>query len=165
MKMMVWITALCLLLSGCSAATLETLGDVAHVAGTQAPMLQISLDFPQDSAVLTASGTDSIYTCDKYTMWMQVLPAGDTRATFRQVCGYEPGQLTIMESTNGPFSRYDWVWTAAGENADVICRGAILDDGNYHYCLCVSADAAVAGELTDTWNELFSSFCLEQSQT
>lgn len=160
--MIVWVAAVCLLLSGCNAATFETLGDVAHVAATQSPVREILLDFPQDASVLTASGQDCIYTCGDFTMSLQVLPAGDTGATILSLSGYAQEQLTVMESTTGQFRRLDWVWTAAGENTDVICRAAVLDDGSYHYSLCVSADAALIGELTEQWNALFASFALGQ---
>ncbi len=160
LKKIIWMTVFCLLLSGCSSATFETMGPVAHVAQTVLPVRGILLDIPADAAVLTASGPDSIYTCGDFDLSLQVLPAGDIRSTVLQVCGYEPERLTILECADGDFDRYDWSWTAAGENGDVICRAAVLDDGNYHYSLCVSADAALAGGLTEQWNALFSSFGL-----
>lgn len=160
MKRFVWMTILCLLLSGCSSATFETMGPVLHVAQTTPPVREILLTFPQDAAVLTASGMDSIYTCGDFDLSLQVLPSGDTRGTIRQLSGFDPDRLTVLESTVGAFVRYDWSWTAAGENGDVICRAAVLDDGSYHYSLCVSADAALAGNLTEQWNALFRSFGL-----
>lgn len=163
MKMIVWMAALCLLLSGCSSPTFETIGEGVHVAQTQPPVREVVLAFPEDATVLTASGTDCIYTCKDYTISLQVLPAGDTRATIVSLCGYDPDQLTVLESVSGEYKRYDWIWTAAGEAGDVLCRAAVLDDGNYHYSLCVSADAALAGSLTEQWNDLFRSFCLDQT--
>lgn len=163
MKMMLWIAVACLLLSGCQTATFETLGDVSHVIATRAPNRQVLLEFPEDATVLTAAGTDSMYVCGDYTLYLQVMPAGDTRATLRSLCGYDPEKLTVLESTSGAFRRLDWVWSAVGENADVVCRGAVIDDGNYHYSLCVSADAELVGDLTQQWNALFASFCLAES--
>ena len=43
-------------------------------------------------------------------------------------------------------------------------RAAVLDDGRYHYVLTVQADAARSGELTETWNQLFSGFSLESEE-
>lgn len=163
MKKLVWMTIFCLLLSGCSSTTFETMGPVHHVAQTEPAVKEVLLAFPQDAAVLTASGPDSIYTCGDFDLSLQVLPSGDIRSTVLRLCGYEPDRLTMLESADGTVVRYDWSWTAAGENGDVICRAAVLDDGNYHYSLCVSADAALAGGLTEQWNELFRSFSLGEN--
>ncbi len=161
MKTFVWMTIFCLLLCGCSSeASFETLGPVVHVGQNAPPVREILLDFPDDAAVLTSSGMDSIYTCGDYDLCLQVLPSGDLGATIGCLSGFSPEHLTILESTQGITSRYDWSWTAAGEQGDVICRAAVLDDGNYHYTLCVRADADLAGNLTEQWNLLFRSFGL-----
>ena len=149
------------LLSGCSAPVFETMGNVAHVVSTQPPQRQIQLQFPADAAIVTASGTDMLYLCGDYTISLQTMASGDLAATVRSLSGYALPQVTLLETACGDHTRYDWVWTAVGETGDVICRAAVLDDGKHHYCLCVSADADDAGELTQVWNTLFGSFCLE----
>lgn len=164
MKKAVWILALLMLLAGCSAPVYETMGNVEHVAANNATARQVILTLPADAAVLTASGADMLYTCTDYTMSLQTLPAGDLSATVRALSGYESSQLTMVKSVCADHSRYDWVWVAAGEEGDVLCRAAVLDDGNYHYSLCVFADADAASELTDAWNALFNSFCLDTQQ-
>lgn len=161
MKKWMYFLIAALILTGCAAPTFETLGDVAHVGGQASLPRQILLALPVDAAVLTATGTDMLYTCTDYTMSLQTLPSGDLSATVRALCGYEADQLTVLQSQCGDHGRYDWVWVAAGEEGDVLCRGAVLDDGNFHYSLCVSADADAAADLTDDWNELFQSFCLD----
>lgn len=165
MKTFVWMTIFCLLLCGCSSeASFETLGPVVHVGQTSLPVREILLELPQDAAVLTASGPDSIYSCGDFDLSLQVLPAGDSSGTIRTVSGFDPEQLTVLESNQGGTDRYDWSWTAAGESGDVICRAAVLDDGNYHYALCVRADADLAGNLTEQWNRLFRSFGLGEAE-
>lgn len=157
-----WL-AICLcvgLLTGCSAETFETLGPVSHVSATAAPARSMVLALPADAAVLTSSGDDMLYICKDYTIAVQTVSGGDLTDTIRSLTGYTPSQLTVMESTCGDHRRYDFVWTAAGEGGDQICRAAVLDDGNYHYCLTLMADATAAGELTDRWNDLLGSFCL-----
>lgn len=160
LKKLVWMMLLCLLLTGCGSDTFETMGPVAHVSQTTPPVREILLDLPADATVLSASGMDSIYNCGDFDLLLQVQPAGDIQFTVQQLCGYDPRQLTVIESSDGSFARYDWSWTAAGENGDVICRAAVLDDGAYHYSLCVSAEASLVGNLTEQWNELFSSLDL-----
>ena len=160
MKITICLLVAALLLTGCSAGVYETIADVKHVSATQPPMRKTVLEFPKDAAILTASGSDMLYTCGDYTMSLQSLPAGDLSSTVRTVCGYEMSQLTVMETQCGDHTRYEWVWTSAGENGDVLCRAAVLDDGDYHYCLSVQVDAEQAGTVNQTWNELFRSFCL-----
>ena len=164
MKKAVWILALLTVLAGCSAPTFETMGNVVHVGQSDAEPRQTKLSLPADAAVLTASGTDMLYACADYTMSLQTLPAGDLAATVRTLSGYDASQLTVLQSQCDDHSRYDWVWVAAGEEGNVLCRAAVLDDGNYHYSLCVFADADAAAYLTETWNELYSSFCLDTQE-
>ena len=161
MKKLVFLIIVGLMLAGCSEPVYETLGEVQHVSATQPQLRQTVLALPEDAAMLTASGGDMLYSCDGYTMSLQSLPAGDLTTTVRTLSGYEPAQLTILETLCDDHTRYEWVWTSAGETGDVVCRGAVLDDGNYHYCLTVSADAEKAGALNQVWTDLFRSFCLE----
>lgn len=160
MKIIVCLLVLALMLSGCGTQVYETLGNVAHVGQTQQKAREILLEMPQDASVLTASGADILYICDGYTLSLQNMPSGNLAATIRGLSGYDPAQLTVVETLCGDHKRYDWVWAAAGEQGDVLCRGAVLDDGNYHYSLCVSANTDRSGELNEVWNALFDSFCL-----
>lgn len=161
MKKAVCFLVLVTVLAGCSAPVYETMGNVDHVGSNDALPRQMTLALPEDAAVLTASGTDMLYTCSEYTMSLQTLPAGDLASTVKTLSGYDLAQLTMLQSQCADHGRYDWVWVAAGEEGDVLCRAAVLDDGNYHYSLCVSANADAAADLTNTWNELFRSFCLD----
>lgn len=152
------------LLSGCGQVeTFETLGEISHVSPSKPQLRQVVLTTPKN-ALLEAAASDagmSMYTCDGYTMVLQTFSAGDLEATVRTLSGYAPENLTILETVCGDHSRYDWVWTAAAEEGDVICRGAILDDGNYHYALYTIALSENAKGLQEGWNVLFDSFCLE----
>lgn len=164
MKKCCVILAVILLLTGCGAAeTFETLGNVAHVSSTEPALRQVLLTVPDDAA-LEASETDTgvtVYSCDGYTMLLQSFASGNMAATIKALSGFAPEQLTMLESRCGDHDRYDWVWTAVSEEGEVVCRGTVLDDGDYHYALCVMAPSEEAGRLQSQWNALFSSFCLE----
>ena len=160
MKKLLGILLLCLLLCGCGRQTFETLLDELPVVATDPGTREVLLAFPEDAAVLTTNGTDGIYTCGSYTISLQVLPSGDVKTTIHTLSGYDADRLTVLQSDSEGVLRYDWIWTAAGEEGDVLCRAAVLDDGNYHYSLCVSADATLAGDLAEQWNDLFRSFQL-----
>ncbi len=159
-----WIlVVLALCLTGCGAVeTFETLGNIQHQPPSNPELRKILLELPGDAAEPVAqTGGNTVYICDEYTIALQTFASGDMNATVRSLCGFIPSQVTMMESRCGDHSRYDWVWTAAGEGGDVVCRCAVLDDGDYHYSLCVMAEAAEAGSLSGEWNKLFASFCLE----
>ncbi len=159
-----WIVfALCMMLSGCgSVPTFETLGSIPQQSPTQPSKASFSVQLPADAAESAWQGENGmLYTCQDYMITMQSFTAGNFENTVRNLSGYAPAQLTILESHSGSAKRYDWVWTAVGEEGELICRAAVLDDGSYHYCLCVMAPAEQAGELSGEWNRLFASFCLD----
>lgn len=162
MKKLLLLLGAALMLTGCAASeTFETLGPVEHEQQVAAVMAQTSLSLPEEAALAVfEQDNDKLYLCDDYTVVTQILPAGDLNATVAALCGYEKDALTVMESAAGNLSRYDWVWTAVSDDGDLVCRACVLDDGNYHYCLCVMAPAASVGALSDTINSLFSSFSL-----
>ena len=49
---------------------------------------------------------------------------------------------------------------SAGETGDLVGRGMILDDGSYHYCLTVLAEADKAAENQAFWDSMFQTFRL-----
>lgn len=163
-KWMIIILSACLL-TGCSAVeTFETLGQVEHESPVRADAAGILLSVPEEAS-LQVTGDDSgitMYECEGYTIYLQTFASGDLQGTIQTLSGFAPEQLMIMESTCQDHKRYDWVWTAVADEGDLVCRGAVLDDGGYHYSLCVVSKADHAGELTGQWNDLFSSFCLEK---
>ena len=163
MKRICVVLAIVLCLSGCGkVSTWETLGDVVHASGEQTQLRQVMVQLPADAARETAGMENGIsaYQCDGYWLVMQHFPSGDVAATMKALSGFPATQLTVMESTCEDHVRYDWVWTAASEEGEMVCRGAILDDGKTHYTLCVVASTEQAKYAQAQWNGLFASFCL-----
>ena len=162
MKKLVLVLLCSFLLTGCQATpTFETLGPVQHQADVAPAMAEVQLSLPEtaDTAVFQQQG-NTLYHCEGYTLTVQTCASGDMSATIKELSGFSPEKLTVLETAAGEHKRYDWVWTAAGEGGDVLCRSAVLDDGNYHYCMTVMAPAQQAGALTEEWNNLFCSFGL-----
>ena len=62
-----------------------------------------------------------------------------------------------MKTERNGLSAYEYVWSAAGECEEQMCRGIILDDGAFHYAVTVMADYSQAGEQQQTWQELLNS--------
>ncbi len=163
MKKIILIFLIMCLLSGCgSVQTFETLGNISLQPPTQALQANVLLELPEDASEQVWEGEqETMYTCEEYTIILKTMASGDLKTTVQTLSGYDPEKLTVLETVSGKANRYDWVWTAVADEGDIIGRGAVLDDGSFHYCLCVMADAKVAGQLQQEWNELFSSFLLE----
>jgi hypothetical protein len=88
---------------------------------------------------------------------LETMASGDLDATIRSLTGYGSDRLTVIRTGYHDTDRYDFVWSAAGESGERLGRGAILDDGTYHYCLSVLRDPE---ESLIVWQDVFSSFSL-----
>lgn len=156
MKKIAIILLLCAMLSGCAAVpTFETLGDIMHEqAGANTPA-QICLTLPED-----AESVGDAYFCNGFYVELKTVDAGDMNKTVQAMSGFSADDLTVMTASVNGIDRYEWVWSAASAEGEVVCRAAVLDDGNYHYCLTAVAPAQQGGALTDAWNALFSSFSI-----
>lgn len=161
MKKYCVVLALALLLTGCGKQqTLETVNDV-HVQPTPAVAQQVLVELPQDTAMpVMETDAGKLYICESYTVSQQILEGGDIKETVRSVSGFDREDLKIMQTRRENTERYDFVWTAAGETGEQICRACILDDGAYHYVLTATADASQGAQLQSVWREMFNSFRL-----
>lgn len=156
-----WILILAaLLLTGCGRAeTMETVADIWDVPAAAIPR-QIHVELPEEgSTEALESDTGRLYVTDNYSLSLETLASGDLDATLTQLCGRGREGLTVMETESGGIKRYDFVWAAAGETGEMLGRGAILDDGDYHYCMTVLRPADGGSPLM--WNQVFDSFGLE----
>ena len=152
------ICLLVILLSGCKAEeTLETVSD-EWIVPVMAQPREISVRMPEDLVlpVLEQEGRQ-LYMGPNYEIMLETMAAGDLQATIRNLSGYEQEQLTILETDQGEWNRYEFVWTAAGEQGHRLGRAVILDDGDYHYCMSVLRDAE---ESLIVWQDVFQSFSL-----
>lgn len=160
MKKWIWIIVLCLLLPGCAAPTFETLGDVLHEPVLAPTAKQITMALPKEAAAEALGSTETLYECENYSLWTLTLPSGDLTATVQTISGFRPEMLTVIESCKGEWKRYDWTWSAAGEDGDLVLRAAVIDDGDYHYCVCTMAQDEYMAQLQQAWNALFASFSI-----
>lgn len=163
MKKSCILLMLVLLLCGCSAEqTFERVYDDLLLP-VMAPMAELQLQLPVNAAqpVLANDTGERLYFCDGYTLAVQTVEAGDLNKTLRSLCGYGREDLTVLETKAGSHSRYDWAFTCAGEGGTQVGRAAILDDGNYHYCVTVMAQEALSGSLEASWNDIFASLRLK----
>lgn len=162
MKKCIVLVLLLPLLCGCAPEeTFERVYDELLLPA-MAPMAQLNLQLPPEAtqAVLSNEDEEKLYFCNGYTLTVTTLESGDLDRTLQNLCGYGQDVLTVLETAQGTHDRYDWVFTCAAEGGTQIGRGAVLDDGNYHYCVCVQADEAVSGSLDRAWDALFASMSL-----
>ena len=161
MKKLACLLMVLLLVTGCGAKeTLETVSDeIPEISPAMAR--EILLTLPLEAAV-PASETENgeIYLCDGFEIALQTLPAGDLNATVQSISGFAREDLTIIESNRADYTRYDMVWSCAGENSHRIGKAAVLDDGNYHYVLSVLADEDRVAEYAGIWQEMLDSYSL-----
>ena len=93
-------------------------------------------------------------------MVVHTCQSGDLSSTVKEVSGFLPEELTVIQTGNGEVERYEFVWTSATDLGQQIGRATILDDGNYHYILSATVDAELIEEYQEIWNGIFESFQL-----
>lgn len=149
-----------LLLSGCATTqTSETVADeiLQPAVSTQREVI-LTLPSGASKEVMESEDGGRLYFCDGYTMTVQILTGGDLNRSLESLCGYSADALTVLQTQDGAWKRQEWIWVSAGEGGEQLGRGALLDDGSYHYCLTVMADASEAGVLEAEWDAVFASF-------
>lgn len=150
-----------LLLAGCAGEeTFETISDVVEDP-VFAEHRNIYVELPSDAASpAVESDAGRLYLCGDYEIQVQILEGGDLNATLRTLTGFERDALTVMQTQRDGEDCYEFVFTSAGETGDTVGRGMVIDDGSWHYCLMVQADAEAAAERQVFWEEMFQSFRL-----
>lgn len=151
------------LLCGCSGQqVVETVTD-EWLNCAAPPQKEVSVKLPAHAtkSVLAAEDGAELYFCDGYVLTLQTVPSGDMDRTVRALCGYGTDRLTVLQTKIGEIKRYDWTWTSAGEGSVQVGRAAVLDDGDYHYCMTAMADETACSSLDVQWNTVFSSLGLK----
>ena len=151
---------LMILLTGCGAEqTMETVADELVIPVMAQPRL-ICVELPGETALpVFENDNGRIYICNDYEIAVQTLEAGDLDRTIQTVSGLSKEDVTVVETNADDVRRYELVWAAVGEGGDRGGRAAILDDGNYHYCLSVLR--GMGDEKSQiSWDQVFSTFHL-----
>ncbi len=151
------------MLSGCGEVqTFETIQDAC--APGQPSEKKVFLSLPQEAVreAMAKDESEAVYLCQNYEIFLNTEYSGDLDRTVRAMTGMNPEALTIMHTGPEQERRYDFVWTTTGEDAVMVGRGAILDDGEQHHCLSVLAPEQAAADLQTSWDSLFRSFCFAE---
>ena len=163
MKKVFVIGLLSAFLMGCAAQPLETVSD-AYVEQVPAIAQRIMLDLPEEAAqpVMESQDGEQLFLCSGYELRVQTLNSGNLSDVISEVTGYTQDQLTLIETGAGKCRRYDCSWCTVGEEGELVGRTAILDDGNYCYCVTALAKSEDTYDLQQEWQQVFSSIELRQ---
>ena len=160
MKILIMMITRCVLLTGCGKEkAYETISDLS-VEQEPAKMMEMVFSVPVDATKQTmeAQQNTQVYFCEDYTLTTQVLDGGDLKNSILKTTGFSPDQLSVLHVKREDVDRHSFVWTAATDAGIQVCRGILLDDGNYHYVLTAMASEDVAGALSrEQWREIFNS--------
>ena len=155
MKKVCCIALMIMMLTGCAAEeTMETIAD--EMVFSQAAPRESRVSLPEET-VLPVMQTDAgqLYICRDFEVAVQTLPGGDLDATVRTLCGFGLGDVNVLETGTDDLTRYDFVWSSAGETGDQVGRAVILSDGVYHYCVTAMAPEGKAQSCREIWNGMF----------
>lgn len=145
------------MLAGCAAEPVfEQVEDV--YAGTVPAPAELVVLLPEEASLLASQtdGTGALYFCDGYTVTVQTLDGGDLDRSLRTLTGYGEDGLSVLETVRDGLNCFTCAWTSAGEGGDQVGRLILLDDGAYHYALTVMAPAELAGDLSETWDNILN---------
>ena len=160
LKRMCCCVLLACLLTACGGeATFETMAD-EPVLSQGAPK-QIQVDLPEETILpVMATDTGELYICKEFDVSVQTLAGGDLNATIQTLCGFDADGVDLVETVSNGLTRYDFVWSSAGETGDLVGRSAILSDGVYHYCVTAMAPAEQGEAYWEIWNGMFETITL-----
>lgn len=147
------------MLSGCAAEPVyETIGNAMEDTQPVAAPGTIELVLPEDAQMQVVEdefGSKS-YRIGDNEVWTQVRTGGDISATMEQVTGISAEALTVMEYQLMDMPCYELAWITATEEGMKVARTAVIDDGNYHYCVSLMMPEEKAESLGDSFSELLS---------
>ena len=148
---------LCLfMLTGCAAVnTFEQIEDV-YAQTEQISPKEIKITLPPDAGTTVLAGeTGRLYFCEGYEITIETYPSGDLEQTMKHLTGYARNDIAVIRTSEADeLERYELVWTAAGDEGETVGRSVIIDDGAYHYCICLTALSVEAGSLQETWRDI-----------
>ncbi|MBE6950660.1 MAG: hypothetical protein E7451_04910 [Ruminococcaceae bacterium] len=160
MKILLWMVVLMMCFTGCGAdaePVFETVEDeIVEVAAAEpAP---ISVWLPDGAAAQTMAETGECYVWGECELRIQTLDGGDIRATLEQLTGLSADKLTVMEYERDGMQLYQTVWSCTSEEGITLGRCMVADDGNYHYC--VSLTAPEEADVSDDYAQICASLDL-----
>jgi len=140
------------MLSGCGGEPVyETIGDVWEQTEPAARPGRMEVPLPEGTQMEVMDGLgDSYYRVGSWDLWTNVLPGGDVKKSIQTLSAMNTDTLTVLKRSRGELECFETTWSVVSEEGQRVVRAGILNDGTYHYCLCISApeeEAEDAGEV------------------
>ena len=161
--MKIWLVTVMVLVMLCGCGTQQTWETVADewIQPVMVEKQQLLVELPPEAALeVVESDAGTVYSCQDYDIYLETWASGDLNSNIRKLTGFDRADLTVMETVNPNWTRYDFVWVSASEEGEQMGRGVILDDGNFHYCLSVLGDADQSDRFRNIWQDIFASVSL-----
>ena len=160
MKNCVLLLLMMILLTGCGAEqTMETVADELVIPVMAQPRL-ICVELPGETALpVFENDNGRIYICNDYEIAIQTLESGDLEQTIQTISGLSKQDVPVVATSEEDIRRFDLGWASVGEGGDRGGRAAILDDGNYHYCMSVLRGVE-SDKSQISWDQVFGTFHL-----
>lgn len=157
-----WIVSVLLVsavvLCGCSVENFEPMLDV-HSPSDQVTPQKMQIKLPEDAALSVMYGeTGTLYYGENYEVSIETYPSGNISQTMCNVTGRKMEELTVMQIPVAQGNSYRCGWSVTDGEGDRIGQCIIIDDGRYHYCLSVLADADAASELRPIIETVLNSY-------
>lgn len=144
------------MLSGCGVEPVyETIGDVWGQAEPAVSPGRMRVLLPEGAEMEVMDGNgDSFYRVGDWDLWTRVLSGGDINKTLETLSGLDAGCLTVIDHKLGDYQCHETTWSATAEEGTQVIRAGILDDGSYHYCLCVSVPQEDATQVDELFEQV-----------
>ena len=143
MKKLVWLLVAVLCFAGCGGEAepvFETIADEIPVPVAAEPKpMQVWLPDGAAEQTMAEGENGACYVWDACELRLQTLSGGDIRATLEAITGMDAERLTVMEYERDGVQMYQTVWSAASEEGVTLGRCLVADDGEYHYCISLTA--------------------------
>lgn len=156
--------------TGCQkdTAVWETVSDQIYLSVDGKIPVQLTMDFsaPADAvqaADALSSGAVYQQAEGKYEIMQETLQ-GAAESAIKRMTGFSKDELTVMETKEFNMARYDFVWTAASEQGQQVCRGVVFDDGTYCYTLTFQTAEENGGALQACMDEVFASIGFHEDE-
>ena len=167
---MVWLAALLLFLSGCTARSVvwETVDD--EVPLEAASWLEgakvLSFAVPADAAEQAQEERPGLAVYEQtdrdYEITSEVLLASDLGSAVRRVSGFDADQLEILKTSRCGREEYLFAWYAGGDEGGRLCRASLMPDGLRWYAVTFRVREGLGTLYDNTAKLVFSSITLSE---
>lgn len=155
--LLVMVVAL-MTLCACSAEDFEPMLDV-YGPSDHAQPAKIQIDLPEDAVLSVMAGdTGTLYYGENYEVCVETYPSGNISDTLKKITGRQLSDLTVLEVPVEEGKSYRCGWSVTDGEGERIGQCVVIDDGRFHYCLSVLADAESAGQLRPVIESVLNSY-------